>query len=238
MQESHVRLGKLKPSFASFQQSSAIRLTCGSSRSALNKNSSPVDNEPQSENPETMFNKRFTATIKVAIFSLISVFSGINSESSAYVTRHQLDKYQMYWQYQQARQIADINKEFYGTPSERSYATPPGEAQHRAMRVRTDAYTRHRDWVWVPQRNMWLLNTPGARTEDKPNQRPFGPLGIGQQPQIFKTRLSNGREILTDYFGNKYRAPHVLGTAKPIAKAPKPNASRGLARKPHHGLAV
>ncbi|MDZ4834287.1 MAG: hypothetical protein SGJ27_10970 [Candidatus Melainabacteria bacterium] len=73
------------------------------------------------------------------------------------------------------------------------------------------AYTRQRDWVWVPSRNMWLLATPGARTEEKAGMRPFGPLGIGQQPQIFNKRMADGSEMLTDYFGNPYKAPKVLG---------------------------
>ncbi len=208
------------------------------SRRAPTKIRAQVDDEPQMENSESMSNKPFRAIAKIAILSLISILSGINSDCSANVTRQRTEKYRMYWQHQQSRAINDINKEFYGTPIERSYATPPGDAQRRASLARTDAYTRHHDWVWIPQRNMWLLNTPGARTQDRPNQRPFGPLGIGQQPQIFKTRLSNGREILTDYFGNKYRAPHVLGTAKPIDKNPKRDARRVPARKPHTGLAV
>jgi len=82
---------------------------------------------------------------------------------------------------------------------------------HTANQRGIPAEHRKREWVWVPERNMYLMVTPGARLPERPNQRPFGPLGIGQQPQIYTTRMANGQEMLTDYFGHRYRAPKVLG---------------------------
>lgn len=112
---------------------------------------------------------------------------------------------------QKGPSIYDINKLFYSYKDNSASYDHANGARYSTPHPRNDAYSRHQDWVWSNSRHAWVLATPGARTPDKPNQRPFGPLGIGAQPQIFETQMPNGKKMLTDYYGYKWKAPRTLG---------------------------